>query len=46
VVVRVNDRGPFVQGRVVDLSYAAARRLGMVPRGVARVRVERVPPAE
>jgi rare lipoprotein A len=46
VVVRVNDRGPFVQGRVVDLSYAAARRLGMVQRGVARVRVERVPPAE
>ena len=43
VVVVVNDRGPFVRGRVVDVSLAAARRLGMVERGVARVRVERVP---
>jgi len=43
VVVRVNDRGPFVKGRVVDLSLAAARALGMVERGLARVRVEREP---
>jgi rare lipoprotein A len=43
VVVTVNDRGPYVQGRVVDLSLAAARKLGMVDRGVARVRVERAP---
>jgi rare lipoprotein A len=42
VVVTVTDRGPFVRGRVVDLSLAAARRLGMVERGVARVRVERL----
>jgi rare lipoprotein A len=42
VVVTVNDRGPFVRGRVVDVSLAAARLLGMVERGVARVRVERV----
>jgi rare lipoprotein A len=42
VVVTVNDRGPFVRGRVVDLSLAAARALGIVERGVARVRVERV----
>jgi rare lipoprotein A len=42
VVVTVNDRGPFARGRVVDLSLAAARALGMVERGVARVRVERV----
>lgn len=40
VVVRVNDRGPFVKGRIVDLSLAAARALGMVERGIARVRVE------
>ena len=40
VVVRVNDRGPFVRGRVVDLSLAAARELGIVHRGVAQVRVE------
>ncbi len=37
VVVRVNDRGPFVKGREIDLSYGAARRLGMVKKGVARV---------
>jgi rare lipoprotein A len=42
VVVTVNDRGPFAKGRVVDLSLAAARKLGMVERGLARVRVERV----
>jgi rare lipoprotein A len=41
VVVTVNDRGPFAKGRVVDLSLAAARRLGIVERGLARVRVER-----
>jgi rare lipoprotein A len=43
VVVVVNDRGPFVRGRVVDVSLAAARKLGMVERGLARVRVEPVP---
>jgi rare lipoprotein A len=43
VVVTVNDRGPFVPGRIVDVSLAAARALGMVERGVARVRVERLP---
>jgi rare lipoprotein A len=43
VVVTVNDRGPFVRGRVVDVSLAAARELGIVERGLARVRVERVP---
>jgi len=41
VLVTVTDRGPFAAGRVVDLSLAAARALGMVHRGVARVRVER-----
>jgi rare lipoprotein A len=44
VVVTVNDRGPFARGRIVDLSLAAARALGLVERGVARVRVERAPP--
>ncbi len=39
VVVRINDRGPFVKGRIIDLSYAAARALGMVEKGVARVRI-------
>ncbi len=40
VVVRVNDRGPFVKGRLIDLSYAAARQLGYIDRGTARVRVQ------
>jgi len=40
VLVKVTDRGPFMPGRVVDLSWAAARRLGILDRGVARVRVE------
>jgi rare lipoprotein A len=39
-VVRVNDRGPFVGGRIIDLSYAAARVLGMIGPGTARVRLE------
>ena len=38
--LRVNDRGPFVKGRVIDLSYSAARELGVVRRGTARVRIE------
>lgn len=43
VEVRVNDRGPYAEGRVIDLSTAAARRLGMVRDGVAEVRVEAKP---
>lgn len=41
VTVSVNDRGPFTRGRIVDLSRAAAVKLGIVARGVVRVRVER-----
>ncbi len=40
VVVRITDRGPMVRGRVLDLSLAAARSLGITDRGVARVRAE------
>ena len=40
VVVRINDRGPFVQGRIIDLSRAAARALGMLRDGVVEVRIE------
>jgi len=40
VVVRVNDRGPFLHGRLIDLSYAAARRLDFVNKGSAQVEVE------
>ncbi|MFQ5988705.1 MAG: septal ring lytic transglycosylase RlpA family protein [Candidatus Methylomirabilales bacterium] len=45
--VRINDRGPFVEGRIIDLSYAAARSLGMVKQGVAWVSVWplQVPPS-
>lgn len=39
-VVRINDRGPFVKDRIIDLSYAAARVLGLVGPGTARVRLE------
>ena len=44
VELRVNDRGPFVKGRVIDLSYGAAQELGVVRRGTARVRVEALEP--
>ena len=40
IVVRVNDRGPFVRGRIIDLSYAAANKLGVVGPGTAPVRIE------
>jgi peptidoglycan lytic transglycosylase len=40
VMVRVNDRGPFISGRVVDLSQSAAETLGIVERGVAKVKLE------
>ena len=40
VTVRVNDRGPYVRGRVVDLSHSAAEALGMVDRGVAKVKLD------
>lgn len=42
VVVRVNDRGPYIEGRDLDLSKAAALSLGMVKRGVAKIKVEEI----
>jgi rare lipoprotein A len=39
VAVRINDRGPWIRGRVIDLSYAAARGLGSVSAGVVPVRI-------
>ena len=41
VIVRVTDRGPFARGRIIDLSYGAARELGMLSQGVAMVEVQR-----
>jgi rare lipoprotein A len=43
VTVRVNDRGPFVPGRVVDVSYSAAQSLGMLRGGIAKVKLDVVP---
>jgi rare lipoprotein A len=40
IILRVNDRGPFVEGRIIDLSAGAARKLGFYKKGTARVRVE------
>jgi len=40
VTVRINDRGPFVRGRVVDVSYLAAKTLGMTGRGIAKVKLD------
>ncbi|QFT56146.1 septal ring lytic transglycosylase RlpA family protein [Microbulbifer sp. THAF38] len=44
IIVRINDRGPFVHGRIIDLSYTAAQKLGYVNKGVARVEVEALDP--
>ena len=46
VVVRVNDRGPFHAGRVIDLSFAAATKLGFTKQGTARVEVRALTPAD
>ena len=46
IVVRINDRGPFVESRIIDLSYAAAQRLGVTDPGLFRVALEVVENAE
>jgi rare lipoprotein A len=46
VIVRINDRGPFRNDRIIDLSYAAAHRLGVVQAGSARVEVEALLPGK
>jgi rare lipoprotein A len=45
ITVRVNDRGPFVAGRIIDLSRAAAEKLGVYDHGTAKVRVKYLGPA-
>ncbi len=40
VTVRINDRGPFIRGRTIDLSRAAAQKIGMIGSGHARVKLE------
>lgn len=46
VVVRVNDRGPHVRGRIIDLSYGAAKQLGMLAQGIGVVEIEEYFPEE
>ncbi len=46
VIVRVNDRGPFLHNRIIDLSYAAATKLGYASKGTARLKVERITRAQ
>ena len=46
VLLRINDRGPYVEGRVIDLSLAAAEALGFIEEGLAEVRVEALGPAD
>jgi rare lipoprotein A len=45
VIVRINDRGPFAENRIIDLSYAAAVRIGIWPRGTGLVEVQGIDPA-
>ena len=42
VVVKINDRGPYVGNRIIDLSYAAAKKIGMVEKGVQKVKIEAI----
>ncbi|MGB5854503.1 MAG: septal ring lytic transglycosylase RlpA family protein [Oceanisphaera sp.] len=42
IVVRINDRGPYAKGRIIDLSEQAAREINMIRAGVAKVKVERL----
>lgn len=44
IIVRVNDRGPFAQGRIIDLSYVAAKKLGITTKGTGRVEIRVVEP--
>ena len=40
IILRINDRGPYIEGRLIDVSYAVAKQLGIVESGTAHVRVE------
>lgn len=40
IIVRINDRGPYIRGRIIDLTVGAAQKLGTYKRGIAKVRVE------
>lgn len=40
IIVRINDRGPYAKGRIIDLSYLGAKKLGYVNKGVAKLKVK------
>lgn len=42
VTVRINDRGPFIKGRIIDLSKSAAKKIGMIQSGVAKVKITKL----
>ena len=46
VIVKINDRGPFVKGRILDLSYSAAKEIDMLMNGMAKVKIEVIDFAE
>ena len=46
VIVRVNDRGPYIKGRIIDLTVVAAQKIEMVSDGIVPVRVEVLKPIE
>ncbi len=46
VIVKVNDRGPFVKGRIIDLSFGAAKKIGIIAAGIVEVKVEVYNPNE
>lgn len=46
MVVRINDRGPFVRGRIIDLSYASAKKLGVIRKGTAKVKIIALAPSQ
>ena len=46
IIVRINDRGPYIEGRDLDLSKGTAMALGMIKRGVIKVKVEEINPIE
>ena len=43
IIVRINDRGPFIKERIIDLSFNAAKKIGLIDRGVVKVRVTVIP---
>jgi rare lipoprotein A len=43
VVVRINDRGPYAKKRIIDLSYAAGKKIGLIGPGTAKVKIAAIP---